>query len=268
MIKRPGRLVLLGRSLGHSLSPAFQNAALHKANLPLRYETLDIPASALDGVLEQLAAESAAGNVTIPYKRDVFDRCDRLMPLATRAGAVNTFWFERGELIGDNTDVSGFNAAVRELIGREPHALTVGLLGAGGAAAAVLTAVESWNDSRALVCNRSADRGAALCARFQSVARESDVGELAARSDLVVNATSQGLRDDDLPIDPALLRPSTFVLDLVYRRGGETAWVRAALERGLRAADGLTMLVEQGAAAFEKWFGFSPDRDAMWQAVR
>lgn len=82
MIKRPGRLVLLGRSLGHSLSPAFQNAALRQADLPLHYETLDVPASALGDVLEELASQDAAGNVTIPYKQNVFERCDRLMPLA------------------------------------------------------------------------------------------------------------------------------------------------------------------------------------------
>jgi shikimate dehydrogenase len=267
VIKRPGRLVLLGRSLGHSLSPAFQNAALQQAKLSLRYETLDIPHSALDATLEQLATEDAAGNVTIPYKQDVFDRCDRLMALAKRAGAVNTFWFERGELVGDNTDVSGFQASARELIGPEPRGITVGVIGAGGAAAAVLAAIESWPDSSALVLNRTVGRADALCARFPTIARVSDDTELARRADLVVNATSQGLRDDELPLDPARLRSSTLILDLVYRRG-ETAWVRAARERGLRAADGLTMLVEQGAAAFERWFGFPPDREAMWQAVR
>jgi len=132
MIKRPKRLVLLGRSLGHSLSPIFQNAALQQAQLPLRYETLDIPASAIDGTLEELSAQDAAGNVTVPYKQDVFARCDRLMDSAKRAGAVNTFWFERGELVGDNTDVAGFDAAARELLQGEPAGLTIGLIGAGG----------------------------------------------------------------------------------------------------------------------------------------
>jgi shikimate dehydrogenase len=267
VIKRPGRLVLLGRSLGHSLSPLFQNAALEKAKLPLRYETLDVPASALDDTLEQLASVGAAGNVTIPYKERIFEACDRLTTLAEQVGAVNTFWFERGELVGDNTDVFGFDAAVRSLLGSAPGRKTVGVLGAGGAAAAVLSAVASWPESRALVCNRTTSRAVALCARFSSVARVSDVESMVEAADLVVNATSVGLRDDDLPVDPALLRSDASVLDLVYRRG-ETALVRAARERGLRASDGLVMLIEQGAAAFEHWFGFPPDRDAMWNAVR
>ncbi|HKW11595.1 MAG TPA: hypothetical protein VJO33_14515, partial [Gemmatimonadaceae bacterium] len=175
MIKRPGRLVLLGRSLGHSLSPHFQNAALEKARLPLRYEMLDVPASALDETLEQLASVGAAGNVTIPYKEKVFEACDRLTTLAEQVGAVNTFWFERGELVGDNTDVFGFNAAVRSLLGDAPSGKTVGVLGAGGAAAAVLAAVASWPESRALVFNRTTSRAEALCARFSSVAHVSDV---------------------------------------------------------------------------------------------
>jgi len=267
VIKRPKRLVLLGRPLGHSLSPRFQNAALEAAELPLRYETVDIPASAIDDTLDTLASQEAAGNVTVPHKQAVFARCDRLTPVAQRAAAVNTFWFEHGELVGDNTDVAGLNAAVRQLVGAEPRELTIGLLGAGGAASAVLTAAEAWANCRILVHNRTRERADALCARFSSVARLADVDELAHDADLVVNATTLGLRDDSLPIDPGQLRSSAMVLDLVYRLG-ETAWVRLSRDRGLRALDGLTMLIEQGAAAFERWFGFPPDRDVMWRSVR
>jgi shikimate dehydrogenase len=267
VIKRPRRLVLLGRSLGHSLSPVFQNAALRQAQLALRYETLDVPASALDATLEELASQDAAGNVTIPYKQSVFERCDRLTPLARRAGAVNTFWFERGELVGDNTDVTGFQTAVELLLERKPRNLTIGVLGAGGAAAGVLAAIERWEHCAALVHNRTPGRADELCARFSSVARVADVEQVAGESQLVVNATSVGLRDDELPIDVARLSHAAAVFDLVYRRG-ETAWVRAARARGLRAADGLGMLIEQGAIAFERWFGFPPDRATMWAAVR
>ena len=267
MIRRPRRLVLLGRSLGHSLSPRFQNAALRQADLALNYEPLDIPPSALEDTLEQLGHDDAAGNVTIPYKERVFERCDRLTPLARRAGAVNTFWFERGELVGDNTDVGGFDAAVRHLLGTTPAGAVIGVLGAGGAAAAVLAAIECWEHCSVLVNNRTAARAVELCARFSSIASSSDATTLSRDADLLVNATSVGLRDDALPMDPTQLRADTAVLDLVYRPGG-TAWVRAAQARGLRASDGLVMLVEQGALAFERWFGFPPDRDAMWASLR
>ena len=267
MIRRPGRLVLLGRSLSHSLSPIFQNAALRAASIPLTYEVLDIPASAIDDTLDDLSRAGAAGNVTIPYKERVAAACERLTPLAERVGAVNTFWFERGELTGDNTDVGGFDHAARQLLGEAPHGLTIGLLGAGGAAAAVLAAVDGWDNCRVLIHNRSEERGRALGARFSSMAQSSDVDTIAREADLVVNATPIGLRDDAIPIPPTRLRRDAAVLDLVYRPG-ETAWVRQARAEGHKAADGLGMLVEQGALAFERWFGLAPDRDKMWVAVR
>lgn len=266
MIGRPGRLVLLGRSLSHSLSPRLHDAALREAGIALRYEALDVPASALDDTLDELSRQRGAGNVTIPYKERVFARCDRRTALAERVGAVNTFWFEHGELTGDNTDVGGFLVAAERLLGTVPTGMTVGVLGAGGAAAAVLAAVEQWRGCTALVHNRTADRADALVARFSSVARSSGTDELAASSQLVVNATPIGLRDDDLPIPPERLRADAAVLDLVYRPG-ETPWVHAARASGRRALDGLPMLVEQAALAFERWFGVPPTRDAMWRAV-
>jgi shikimate dehydrogenase len=182
-------------------------------------------------------------------------------------GAVNTFWFERGELVGDNTDVGGFQFAVTKLMGGAPRSITVGLMGAGGAAAAVLAAAEEWPECRVLVVNRTAERADALCARFPAIAQCCDVDRMTREAKLVVNATSVGLRDDTLPVDPNRLREDAAILDLVYRPG-ETAWVRAARAGGRPAADGLTMLVEQGALAFERWFGVPPDREVMWAAVR
>jgi shikimate dehydrogenase len=262
----PGRLVLLGHPVGQSLSPRFQNAALQNAGLPLRYEALDIEPEALPATLTELRSMRAAGNVTIPHKYDVARACAALTPLAARVGAVNTFWTTDSGFVGDNTDVGGFSASVARLLGELPAGITVGVIGAGGAAAAVLAAVEEWGNCRAIVHNRSAERAERLCARFPSVARQIDDAPLLSQAQLVVNATSVGLRDDALPVDPALLDASAAVVDLVYR-AGETAWVRAARARGHRAVDGLPMLIEQGALSFERWFGRPADRGVMWRAV-
>jgi shikimate dehydrogenase len=274
----PTRLVLLGTPVAQSLSPTFQNAALAIAGLPVRYEALETPAAALDGVLAQLALEGAAGNVTIPHKVAVHDRCSVLTPTAARAGAVNTFWFSDGTLHGDNTDVGGFRAAVDELLVGEPLPSRVILLGAGGAAAAVCTAAEQWGAQSVEVVARS--RGAAhrLAARFPRLVTIVESADSLAREEprrgrrpdpapLVVNATPLGASDDDaLPFDIALLPAGSAVLDLVYRRG-ETRFVREARAAGHRAADGLTMLLEQGALSFERWFGVAPDRQAMRRSV-
>jgi len=266
-MRRPERLVLLGHPVAHSLSPHMQAAALASARLPLRYEAVDLEPSMFDATIAKLRAENAAGNVTVPHKERMRLACDVVTPLAARVGAVNTFWVDDGSLFGDNTDVGGFDATVRDLIGTAPANLTVGVIGAGGAAAAVLAAVESWDRCLAHVFNRTPERARILCERFGSVANPvDDIGAIAG-AQLVVNATSIGLRDDAVPLDPSLIAPDAVVLDLVYRPG-ETAWVKAARARGHKSRDGIAMLVEQGALAFERWFGIPADRSAMWEAVR
>ena len=265
---RPERLVLLGHPVSHSLSPRMQGAALASAKIPLRYEALDVDPAKFYTTVAQLRTENAAGNVTVPHKERMHLACDVVSPLATKVGAVNTFWFDDvGLLVGDNTDVGGFDATVGELLGATPSNITIGVLGAGGAAAAVLAAVESWDRCIAHVYNRTPERARILCERFGSVANPVDDVGAVAGAQLVVNATSVGLRDDAFPIDPALVAPGAVVVDLVYRPG-ETAWVKATRARGHKSRDGIAMLVEQGALAFEKWFGVRADRAAMWEAVR
>src|SRR4029079_15468372 len=111
------------------------------AGIRLRYEALDVDPSAFNEVVAALRRDEAAGNVTVPFKERMRDACDALTPLAERVGAVNTFWCEPdGRLMGHNTDVGGFEAAVQALLGTLPRDVTVGVLGAGGAAAGVLAA--------------------------------------------------------------------------------------------------------------------------------
>lgn len=263
----PGRLVLLGNPVSHSLSPTFQNAALRAAKIPLVYESLEVGPRELRPLLRDLKKVSAAGNVTIPHKVAMYDRCDELTDLATRVGAVNTFWFQAGRLHGDNTDVGGFDTAARSLLGDELSGARVALFGAGGAAAAVLVAIEAWTDATVSIVARNSAKAEALARRFPDVARIEKTAERAvAEATLVVNATPIGLREDEEPIEVSMIPRSTAVMDLVYKRGA-TSWVRAARERGNRAADGLTMLLEQGALSFQRWFGIEPDREAMRQSL-
>jgi shikimate dehydrogenase len=264
----PGRLVLLGHPVAHSLSPTFQNAALSAAGIPLQYEALDVEPAGLGAMTGLLADARAAGNVTVPHKEAFFAWCARRTPLAERVGAVNTFWTESGRLIGDNTDVGGFDFAVERLLGRKPEAVRVGLLGAGGAAAAVCAAVERWADSSVRVHARSSERAQQLAARFAPVVTAvTSVLHTVESCDLLVNATPMGLDGDLMPIAPGMIGDATAVLDLTYRKG-RTPWIKSCRGRGLRADDGLPMLIEQGALAFERWFGAPPDREAMWRSVR
>ena len=263
----PGRLVLLGHPVVHSLSPAFQNAALRSARIPLVYETVDTPPDRLQSTLLALVDQDAAGNITLPHKAAAARMCDRRTALAERVGAVNTFWIDDGVLVGDNTDVEGFLALLDSVCGTGTQPRTIALLGAGGGAAAVLAAIGSREPRTVRVYGRDARRVDALCARFRDMARPATTAaEAVAGADLVINATPVGLSSDDHPVDLALVQADAAIIDLVYRVG-ETSWVRGARRRGHPAADGLVMLLEQGALAFERWFGIVPDRAAMRAAV-
>jgi len=264
-----GRLVLLGHPVAHSLSPRFQQAALAAAGVPLTYEALDVAPAALDARLRALALEHAAGNVTVPHKAGVARACTVLTPLAARVGAVNTFWHDAaGHLVGDNTDVGAFDAAVRTLVDPEAQPTRVALVGAGGSAAAVLTAVAAWPQASVRIWSRTSERAAALAAREPSIATAvDDIATALDGAALVVNATPLGLRDGDpLPVSVADLPRGAAVFDLVYA-SARTRWVRDARAAGHPADDGLGMLVEQGALAFRRWFGRDPDRGAMWASL-
>lgn len=268
MNELPGRLVLLGHPVAHSRSPALHNAALRAAGLPLEYEPLDVGPAELDGVVRRLVAERGAGNVTTPHKRRVFELCDHLTPPARRTGAVNSFRVRGGMLEGDNTDVHGFQALAERVLGGAPERRFVAVLGTGGAASAVLAAVEGWSGSSAVVISRSMDRARKLAADFPDLASAAEHPSTAlAEVDTVVNATPLGLKDSDpLPFELELLDPGAAVLDLTYAVG-RTRLVREANHRGHPAADGATMLLEQGVAAYVHWLGVLPDRRAMELAL-
>jgi len=272
----PEQLVLLGHPVAHSLSPRFQQAALDAAGRPVHYRAIDVPPHELASLLPSLRASRAAGNVTVPHKEAVFAACDRRTEIANRVGAVNTFRHDvDGRLIGHNTDVAGVRGAMGALLDDDAPPAQVVLLGAGGSCGAVLVALAEWGDTQITVAARTPERAQRLADRVRQrvtvLTHDLDAPSEALRTalataELVVNTTPVGLLDAQMPVPSEWLGARAAVLDLVYRPG-ETAWVLASRARGLRADDGLRMLVEQGAHAYTWWFGESPDRDVMWRAL-
>lgn len=264
-------IALLGDPVAHSLSPRFQNAAIRAAGLDARYLALRCDAADLDGLLRGIARARGAGNVTVPHKQRTVPLLDEVTPAVAHTGACNTFWGEGDAIHGDNTDVAGFAAAARSLIGA-PGGARVLLLGAGGAARAALYALLEDGVGRVDVLNRTRERAAALRHAFDPegdrVRVVEDRGALRHEDvDLVVNATSLGLHADDaVPLDLDAVNRIGAALDLVYGEH-ETRWIREARARGVPAADGLEMLIRQGAAAFERWFGRPAPLQAMRDAV-
>jgi len=255
--------MVIGDPVAHSLSPAMHNAAFRALGLDAVYVALRVSAEALPAVLVMQAAIGGAGNVTVPHKEAVEGSVSRKTDVCARVGACNTFWTEDGGLVGDNTDVFGVAAAL-EQIGAARKGERWLVIGTGGSArAAAVTA---------------ADRGATLFVRSRNESRARDFAAWASRIgvpatvahgpveiDVAINATPLGLAGHDpLPVDVNHIPGAQRALDLVYAPG-ETRWVHALRERGIEAADGREMLVQQGAAAFERFF---PDADAPVEVMR
>jgi len=272
-------IALLGDPVAHSLSPRFQNAAIHAAGLDAVYLAIRCAAGELQGLLRGVAAAGGAGNVTVPHKERAAALIERPTEAVRATGACNTYWAEAGLLCGDNTDVAGVLASLGELFGRSPAGARVLLLGAGGAARAALYALWLAGAARVEVVNRTPERSAALVALSHTWARVPGFAPTEVRVapelrrlaeehfDLVINATSLGLNPaDPLPLEPEIGPAFGAALDLVYAPQG-TRWIRELRTRGIPADDGKTMLLHQGAAAFERWFGREAPLEVMREAL-
>ncbi|PYO43678.1 MAG: shikimate dehydrogenase [Gemmatimonadetes bacterium] len=261
-------LGVIGHPVAHSLSPSMHNAAIHVLGLDAVYVALPTPATALAAVLGTFAAVGGAGNVTLPHK-EAAERCvARKTELCERVGACNTFWTEHGALVGDNTDVAGILAALRQL-GVDGGGSWL-LIGTGGAARAVAVAA-SQVKAEVHVLSRDAARAGAFAewARGRGVRAAPAQGTLDL--DIAINATPAGLKDTDpLPLDAesASRLRGRAALDLTYAPGG-TRWVRTLRAAGVRAQDGREVLVQQGGAAFQRFFpDQAPPLDVMRAAVQ
>ena len=250
-------LALLGDPVEHSLSPVAQNAAFRRADVDGVYVALACNQDDLPGFLAGIAKAGGGGNVTLPHKEKAASVLDVSSDAVMRTGACNTFWGVDGRVHGDNTDVEGFGRAVASFLGRAPTGFRVLVLGAGGAARATLVSLLDNEVSEICLLNRTVDRARAVSRRIggekvRVLERPEHVEGM--DFDLVVNTTRLGLEPDDpLPVELDRLSRAGAVMDLVY--GSEaTPFVRAAESMGIRAADGLEMLVQQGAVAFERWW--------------
>ena len=267
MIERE-RLVLIGHPVSQSLSPVMHNAALEAKGASVRYSALDVLPENLDATLAELARTRCGGNFTIPHKKNAMHSMRVVSDLGHRVGAVNTFWSDGyGALDADNTDVPGFEGAVRDLLGEIPADIRVAVIGAGGSATAALTVIDGWQGATASVHARDLARAMSMRMRHSAVVRACSLRDpCLADADLVVNATPIGMGTEEMPVEIERLKPGARILDMVYSPN-ETHFVRAAREAGHASMDGLRMLLHQGVAAFTLWFHEAPDQAVMWNAL-
>lgn len=257
----PYRLGIIGDPVAHSLSPALHQPALDQFGIPATYERWRTTADEIEARFASLRQPAVLGaSVTVPHKIAALRLSDEISPAAARAGAVNTVVNRGGTLVGDNTDIVGFAMSLTEATaGRIPETALV--LGAGGAARAVVLALEELGIAEIIVANRDLDRARQLAADLAPApVRPASLDERILAQELLgagllVNATSLGWHRGEAPIPLRLLNRlprEAIVADLTYR---DTDLLLAARARSLRVRDGLAMLVYQGAKAFELFTG-------------
>lgn len=272
------RAGIIGYPLGHSVSPAFQQAAFDHHGLDVRFEVWETPPDALREVVTGLRAPDALGaSVTVPHKAAVIPLLDRLSEPARRVGAVNLIVNRDGLLEGHNTDTTGFLRALREDGAFDPAGKRVLLLGSGGAARAVAHILLDQGVATLTIANRTPERARQLATDLGDGAALSVVSlepsELAVDGGwhLIVNCTTLGMRHSDgekrSPIPSASIPSGALVYDLVYNPQ-ETPLLREAKRAGARTLGGLPMLIYQGAEAFQLWTGKEAPLTVMFQAAR
>ena len=268
------RLVaVIGDPVRHSLSPCLMNAAFAETGLDWTCVAMEVPEGRAPGALEGMRAMGLGGlSVTMPHKAAVVSCLDDLTPGAGALGAVNCIVPDGDNLVGHNTDGAGFLAGLRHDAGFDVAGRRAVVLGAGGAARAVVQALAQAGAAEVAVANRTIGRAveaAELAGPTGRVLEPSMVGEAVAGADLVINATSVGMAgaDDGRPVDPGLVAAGAVAVDLIYHPA-ETVWLAALRARGVEAHNGLSMLVHQAAHAFTLWTGLEAPVAAMDAAAR
>lgn len=267
------RVVLIGHPVAHSFSGGMQQAAFDALGIDARYELWDRrPLDLADAIAELRGDDFLGANITVPHKEHVVPLVDKLTEEAAAIGAVNVIARDGRKLIGHNTDVAGFKSALDKLVGRQKMPRQAVVLGAGGAARAVVYTLITGGFQRVVVFNRHLHRAEGMVRHFGRSAAHMDLRAMPwhesileaelAKTKLLVNATSIGLDPTETPIPAELLPPDLLVMDLVYNPPQSQFLKDAAAARDT-ILNGEHMLLQQGARSFELWTGKAAPLDVM-----
>ncbi|MEA2678067.1 MAG: shikimate dehydrogenase [Chloroflexota bacterium] len=277
-LRVPKRVVLIGHPVVQSLSSALHQAAFDSKGIDARYEPNDVPLIGLPDAIDALRGDDYLGaNIAYPYKERVAPMVDRLTEDAQATGAVDTITREGSRLVGHNTDVVGFRAALDELIGRQKMPKNAVIIGAGGGARAAVYVLITAGYQRVIVFNRHLHRAEALVRHFGRTAahmelramtwHESVIESELSKARVLVNASGLADPATTSPINAELLPPELLVLDLIYWPR-DTKLLRDARSAGATVTqNGDTMLLHQTAAAFNLWTGMTIDLEVLRQQL-
>ena len=271
----PDRYAVFGNPISHSQSPRIHALFAAQTAQDMSYEAVLAPPDGFAvAVANFVAAGGRGANVTVPFKEEAFRLATRLTSRAQAAGAVNTLAFAGAVINGDNTDGAGLVRDLKSNLGFDPAGKRILLLGAGGAARGVILPLLQERPAALTIANRTEEKAFRLALEFAghikagcTLPEACGFGQLAGQEfDLVINATSTGLADIALPLPPRLFAVRGLAYEMVY--GRETPFMKQARAASCRVADGLGMLVEQAAEAFQLWRGVRPQTGSVLATLR
>ncbi len=249
------KYLVIGNPIGHSLSPKLQNYWLKQNNINAVYDKIKLVENEIKEIIHDIKKQKIAGcNVTVPFKKKVIPFLDTLSPEAEQTQSVNTIIFEKGNLIGHNTDIFGFDKAIKNLNFNMKDKKVL-ILGAGGVVSSIVFALKKMNVLKISISNRTKQKAENLKILFENL-NILEWGNL-TDFDVVINATSLGLNNEEINLDFSKFGKNKLFYDVIYNPS-ETNFLKKGKELGNITENGGKMFIYQASEAFKLWHGIEP----------
>ena len=251
---------VIGNPINHSLSPKLQNWWLKENNINATYDKIKLEEHEIKNFIQDIKEQKIAGcNVTVPFKKKVIPFLDKLSHEAEQTQSVNTITFDNGDLVGHNTDIGGFDTAIKKL-NFKIKGKKVLILGAGGVVPSIIFALKNMHVQEITISNRTRDRVENLKVLFNNI-KTLEWGDL-TDFHMIINATSLGLNNEKINLDFSSLGHDKLFYDIIYNPQ-ETPFLKVGKQLGCKTENGKTMFVYQALEAFKLWHNIEPKINAL-----
>ena len=249
------KYLVIGNPIDHSLSPKLQNWWLKENNIDATYDKIKLEVHEIKNFIQEIKEQKIAGcNVTVPFKKTVIPFLDKLSPEAEQTQSVNTITYDNGDLVGHNTDIAGFDSAIKKL-NFSVKGKKVLILGAGGVVPSIIFALKNMNVQEITISNRTKEKAENLKVLFNNI-KILEWGNL-TDFHMVINATSLGLNNEKINLDFSSLGNDKLFYDVIYNPQ-ETHFLKMGKQLGYKTENGKTMFVYQALEAFKLWHKIEP----------
>ena len=249
------KYLVIGNPINHSLSPKLQNYWLKENNIDATYDKIKLEDHEIKNIIQDIKGQKIAGcNVTVPFKKTVIPFLDKLSPEADQTQSVNTITFDNGNLVGHNTDIAGFDTAIRKLNFSLKNKRVL-ILGAGGVVSSIIYALKNMHVQEIIISNRTRQKAESLKVLFNNL-KILEWGNL-IDFDMVINATSLGLNNEKINLDFSSFGKNKLFYDVIYNPH-ETHFLKLGKQLGNMTENGKTMFIYQALEAFKLWHKIEP----------